>query len=395
MRSRLLAAVLIGGLVALAGPAWSQSRGRGHVGGGRSFGGHVGGGHGFVGHGGPVGRFGGGGHGGGVFHGGGGVFHGGGGIYRGGGGYRGGGVYRGGGRHWGGYHGWGGHSGWRGYYPWAPNLSFPFWWDGAYGWGSPYWSEWPYGNYPYDGYDGYDGYYGGGPDSGPSYGMQGSFGSGYETAPVAGPTRVDLQVSPESALTVLNGVVIGSVDQFEGAGGLYLEAGRYTLEFRAPGYRNKVLNLDIGGQAKTVVSLELPRDPANVAVAPGSPSPGLPYGRTFTPDFGPATAQPHAGPTSPVRGQLLHRSDADSTRPAPTAAPDMGALRLHVVPANAAVYLDGVLLGTGNEFARLQRGIAVTPGPHRIDVVAPGLAGKTLQFDAGAGKEQELSVTLE
>ena len=73
----------------------------------------------------------------------------------------------------------------------------------------------------------------------------------------------------------------------------------------------------------------------------------------------------------------------------------MGALTLHVVPPNAAVYLDGVLLGTGDEFARLQRGIAVTPGPHRIDVVAPGLAGKTLQFDAGAGKEQELSVTLE
>ncbi len=399
MRSRLLAAVLVSGLVALAGPAWSQNRGGGHVGGGRSFGGHVGGsGHqGVVGHPGSVGRVGGGGHGGGVYRGGGGVYRGGGGVYRGGGGvYRGGGgVYRRGGRPWGGYHGWGGNSGWRGYYPWGSYLSFPFWWGGAYGWGSPYWSGWPYGYYPYDGYYGYDGYDGADPDSVPSYGMQGSFGSGYGTAPVAGPTRVDLQVSPVSALTVLNGVVIGSVDQFEGPGGLYLEAGRYTLEFRAPGYRSKVLDLDIGGQAKTLISLELQRDPASVAVPPAPPSPGLPYGRTFTPDFGPATAQPPSGPTSPVRRELLHRSEADSTRPAPAAAPDMGALTLHVVPPNAAVYLDGVLLGTGSEFARLQRGIAVTPGPHRIDVVAPGLAGKTLRFDAGAGKEQEVSVTLE
>src|SRR5664280_1628961 len=75
MRSRLLAAVLVSGLVALAGPAWSQSRGGGHVGGGRSFGGRVGGGghQGIVGHTGSVGRFGGGGHGGGVYYGGGGV----------------------------------------------------------------------------------------------------------------------------------------------------------------------------------------------------------------------------------------------------------------------------------------------------------------------------------
>ncbi len=378
MHSRLLAAVLVSGLVALAGPAWSQSRGSGHVGGGRSFGGCVGGGghQGVVGHTGSIGRVGAGGHGGGVYRGGGGA-------------YRGGGVYHGGGRPWGGYRGWGGRSGWRGYYPWGSYLSFPFWWGGFYGWGSPYWSGWPYG------YDPYDGYYGTDPDSVPSNGIQGSFGSGYETAPVAGPTRVDLQVSPENALTVLNGVVVGSVDQFQGLGGLYLEPGRYTLEFRAPGYRSKVLNLDIGGQAKTLISLELPRDPASLAVPPAPPSPGLPYGRTFTPDFGPATAQPHAGPTSPVRRELPHRSDADSTLPAPAAAPDMGALRLHVAPPNAAVYLDGVLLGTGSEFARLQRGIAVTPGPHRIDVVAPGLAGKTLRFDAGAGKEQEVSVTLE
>lgn len=381
MRSRLLVAVLASGLAVWAGSAWSQSRGGGHVGGGRSFGGHVGGnGHqGVVGHPGSVGRAGAGGHG--V-----GTFHGGGGVYRGGSG-----AYRGGGRHWGGHRGWGGYSGWGGYYPWGSYLSFPFWWGGAYGWGSSYWSGWPYGY----GYYPYDGYYGTDPDSAPSYGVQGSFGSGYETAPVAGPTRVDLQVSPQSALAVLNGVVIGSVDQFQGAGGLNLEAGRYTLEFRAPGYRSKVLDLDIGDQAKTLISLELPRDPASVAAPPVPPSPGLPYGRTFTPDFGPATAQAHAGPTSPVRGELPHRNDADATRQAPAAAPDMGALRLRVTPPNAAVYLDGVLLGTGDEFGRLQRGIAVTPGAHRIDVVAPGLTGKTLQVDVGAGKEQELSVTLE
>jgi hypothetical protein len=224
--------------------------------------------------------------------------------------------------------------------------------------------------------------------------MQGSFGSGYETVPVAGSTLVDLQVSPESALAVLNGVVIGSVDQLEGAGGLNLQAGRYTLEVRAPGYRSKELDLDIAGQAKAVISLDLQRDPTSSAAAPALPGPL--YGRTFTPDFGPGTAQPHAGPTPPVQRELLHLSDTTSTQTQTPVAPaaNLSALRLHVVPPNAAVYLDGVLLGTGDEFGRLQRGIAVTPGPHRIDVVAPGLAGKTLQFDAGTGKEEELSITL-
>jgi hypothetical protein len=59
------------------------------------------------------------------------------------------------------------------------------------------------------------------------------------------------------------------------------------------------------------------------------------------------------------------------------------------------VYVDGALIGTGDQLANLPDGVAVAPGPHRIDIVAPGHAGKTIQIDAQAGKTTELSVALE
>jgi hypothetical protein len=66
-----------------------------------------------------------------------------------------------------------------------------------------------------------------------------------------------------------------------------------------------------------------------------------------------------------------------------------------VSPPDAAVYIDGVLLGTGAVLEHLQQGVAVSPGPHRIDVVAPGHAGKTVQVNAVAGRNQELGISLE
>ncbi len=109
------------------------------------------------------------------------------------------------------------------------------------------------------------------------------------TAAKAQASAVDLQVSPPTALVFLNGVLIGSVDEFGGAPeSLYLDPGEYTLEFRGPGYRPKALHLKVSGEP-IVVSLALEADP-NGAGEKTPPSPGLPYGRHFGPDFGSATA---------------------------------------------------------------------------------------------------------
>jgi len=116
-------------------------------------------------------------------------------------------------------------------------------------------------------------------------------------------SAVDLQVSPPTALVFLNGVLIGSAEEFGGASDyLYLEPGAYTLEFRAPGFLAKTLRLKVSGEP-IVVSLALEADPEAVGEqASPAPSPGLPYGRRFGPDFGSATGSTEApaGLTGPA-----------------------------------------------------------------------------------------------
>ncbi len=354
MRSRVVAAVLIACLVAFAGPAWSQSRGGGHTGSGHSSGG---------------GHPGSGGHGG-------------------SGGHSHGNPHPGHPPHGGGHYGWYGPYGWGGFYP-----GFPMWWDAYWGWG---WG-WPYGYYGRYGYYGYPGY-GTYPDSDsdvslvpPDTGTTDEEAgespapvSQATSAPFSGPSPVDLEVSPKSALVYLNGVLVGSIEEFDGHPDfLYLDPGQYTFDLRQPGYRSKSLTLHVGGENKVVLSLDLHLDPTSGTEPANPPSPGLPYGRRFGPSFGPATSQP--GPL-PGHGGTIQPAAAGS---------GVTALELRVSPPGAAVYVDGVLLGTGENLARLPQGIAVSPGPHRIDVVAPGHTGKTIQVNAEAGMTQELGIALE
>jgi hypothetical protein len=357
MRSRVVGSVAIAAAVAFAGPAWCQGHGGGH-GGGHSGGHFSGAGRSAGGHGGR-----GGGHSGSPGHGWGGA-HGHAGHPR--------------------YHTWRGGHGWPGYFGWDLSLGFPFWWDVWWPWGWPY--GW-YGAYPY-------------PYPYPSDTIayvppadETSAPATTEapvTAPAAaitlpsGPTPVDIEVSPPSAFVELNGVVIGSVDEFDGRPDcLYLDRGKYTIAFQAPGYRSVSLTLNAGTANRTIVSLDL--EPATTTGAPPAvaPSPGLPYGRRFDPSFGPAKADASAPPT----GSAVRAANPSSAA--------LTAFVLHVSPPDAAVYIDGALIGSGESVAHLPNGVAVTPGEHRIDVVAPRHAGKTVQARAEAGTSQELTIALD
>ena len=66
-----------------------------------------------------------------------------------------------------------------------------------------------------------------------------------------------------------------------------------------------------------------------------------------------------------------------------------------MVPADASVYLDGRLLGSGDELGQLHAGLVVDAGSHMIEVVRPGYATKRLEFAVAAGDEVELEVLLE
>ncbi len=284
----------------------------------------------------------------------------------------------------------GGHYGWHGSPGWGGAiLTFPLWWDAYSWWGLPYPYLGYYGYYPYFAGDGPD-YLGGYtvPES-PETGETGPAATGAEgaggTAPASGTSAVELHISPASAVVLLNGVPIGSADEFDGGSDLlYLDAGEYVLEFRAPGFRTRTLKLAVAGGNPTLVSLDLAVDPEVPSSQPAAPSPGLPHGRKFGPSFGPTTAAEAPSSGAPGAGA-----------PAAGVAPSATALVLRVSPPDAAVYLDGAFVGTAEDVTGLQEGLAVSPGPHRIDVVAPGHAGKTLQFDAQAGRAVALSLALD
>jgi len=374
MRPRVLAVALVAGVIAFAGPVWSHSPGGGHGGGGHASGGgsYAGGGHASGGdHSWSGGHTGAGSQVAGVGHGTTSVQPSGSALHEGGG------HPVGGGRHgWRGYHGRGGNYGWGGYYGWGD----PFWWGAFWGLG------WPLA---------WGGYYG------PWYDVPGYDVPMTPGAPADNLTPVRTYVSPEEALVYLNGVLIGTARDFDGDPDvLYLGPGHYTVEFRLPGYHSRALELDATGPEATIpIALELVPDHSRGAVAPYRPPQGLPYGRVFGPDFGHAMSPQGPRPVWGPRPGLRPESRPDAgTVAAPrltTSNPGLAALKLHVSPPNAAVYLDGEFLGSGAELGRLQRGVALLSGPHRIEVLAPGCAAKSVLIETEPGKELQVTVELE
>lgn len=117
---------------------------------------------------------------------------------------------------------YGGGGGWSRpywYYPYYP-LSYGFFWDPWWGYGSPW------GGYGYGGHYGGGSYYGGG------YGYGRYHGPGYEAY---GGLR--LKLKPKEAEVFVDGYFAGIVDDFDGAfQQLNLDVGPHRIEVRHPGH---------------------------------------------------------------------------------------------------------------------------------------------------------------
>ncbi len=202
---------------------------------------------------------------------------------------------------------------------------------------------------------------------------------------------VDTDVTPEHARVVLNGELIGVADDFDGYPGyLYLKPGHYTIEFTLKGYQARKVEIDAQAGRYYPIDFKLERVPGEKP-APWYDRPeGLPVSRVFGPK-GEGTA-PAPGPDPSLRPEL--RGEPRGRSAAPRAAAG-AALDLRVTPPNAAIYVDGRFVGTAEELGRLERGLAVAAGKHRIEVVAPGLPPKSLDVDVTEGQRQQIVVDLD
>lgn len=260
---------------------------------------------------------------------------------------------------------------------------------------------------------------------------------------------VDTDVEPEHARVYLDGELLGTADDFDGYPEyLLLRPGHYTLEFRLGGYRSESLEIDARPGRFFPVDLKLARIPGEAATPwydrPDHPPLGQVYGPAHKPDQkddrgGPdarlrpelrgkeaeSRAEPRSEPQAEPRGEPEAQPQDDSqpqpqaesqpqpqakseSRPQAESQPQQqaepqaersarggAAVDLRVTPSNASVYLDGEFLGTGEELERLERGFAVTPGQHRLEVVAPGHNPRSLDVLLRPGERQQVIIELE
>lgn len=264
------------------------------------------------------------------------------------------------------------HTAYRGYY-YRPSFYSAWYWPGYY------WPGYTYG--PYGVYDGpYGGYYG-------SY-----------FHPDAG--ALDLDIRPEDASIYLDGELIGVADNYDGwPRYLWLREGTYHLVIYMDGFETLAKEVRIRpgeiialkdrmqpGASKPPEELfaQVDRkvDERRTRRSPRT-APERPEWRDRRP--------PREAPAVPER-QWRERA------PKPPIAADQRSrparLRFTVEPSDAVVYLDGRLLGSGEELERLHSDLLVDPGSHRIDVTRPGYQSYALDVNVEAGESRDVTAEL-
>jgi hypothetical protein len=109
------------------------------------------------------------------------------------------------------------------------------------------------------------------------------------------------------------------------------------------------------------------------------------------PGVRPPADRPAVRPPADRRREIRMREDR-----APVATGRLEAVvDLQVLPESAVVYLDGAFIGTASELARMELGVGLAAGAHRVDVMAPGFESRSIDLTVTAGERKELDVELE
>jgi len=215
---------------------------------------------------------------------------------------------------------------------------------------------------------------------------------------------LDLDIRPEKARVYLDGAPIGVADNFDGwPRELWLEEGTYDLVFHHEGFETiarqytiypgviiAVEDRMVPGEAK------LPEDLLARSSANREERLRRRLERGEEPwEAGDADRMGWRDRVRAERAEAGREAPRDDGRQgAYDARVEPARLRLAVEPTDAAIYLDGRFLGTGDELLGAAASLMVDPGDHELEVVRPGYESKTTTFTAEAGEEVELTVEL-
>lgn len=174
----------------------------------------------------------------------------------------------------------------------------------------------------------------------------------------------------------MDGQFVGLAKDFDGYPGyLWLEEGSYEISLVRDGFVTFTDQLLIRPGNVMDVRLRLQTGLSIPARAPG----------TFVAEPDPQI-QEQIAIVEELASPSAIRQDARA---------DPGHLELVVRPPDAAVYLDGRLLGSGQELVDLHAGLIVDPGAHSLDMVRPGYESQRLDFEVDSGQTVSLQVALE
>lgn len=224
---------------------------------------------------------------------------------------------------------------------------------GSFGWYGGFGSFWPYAYSPY--------HYG-------PYGW-GAAQTGF-AAPDAG--AVDINTRPKKASVYVDGELVGRAGSFDGFPRyLWLRDGSHRLAIFMDGY--ETLERDINVHAGLIIKID-------DELVPGTSK------RPQPPPVRVTQGSPPSGESWRVenRGQPI---DQDQRR-------EPARLMVDVQPADAVVYLDGRLLGSGAQLSSLHSALMIDPGAHLLEVTRPGYVPEERQFEAVKGEDVALRIEL-
>jgi len=184
---------------------------------------------------------------------------------------------------------------------------------------------------------------------------------------MSGLAMVDLDVTPEEAEVILDGESIGQTDDFDGFPDfLYLEPGLYSLEFHAPGFESR--NIDLHVRSGRYYRIDDELRPGN-SVNPDDSKSGAP--------------PPHA--TRRFFGR--NSAPGDEVR-----VPSSVNVAIKASPADTELWLDGELLG---EASLLEGMVELSPGQHELVAMRPGYRSRVISLVIARDRNAGIDVSLE
>jgi hypothetical protein len=243
---------------------------------------------------------------------------------------------------------------------------------GGHGGGGYYDHGYYYGGYygiPYYWSPWWGGYWGWGLSIGSGYGGYGGYGYyapvTYSTRPGYRMGALDLSVRPKNTEVYVDGQYVGLAKRYDGfPSHLWLERGVYEIAFYKPGFATETRTVKV--MTDLILDLEVEMNPGE-AIQPEM--------RLRSDDAEDREEQVGSRPRGP-QGDL------------------QGRLHVSVEPVNALIYLDGNVLGTGEELAGLRAGLILSAGPHTLEAVRRGFETVEREIVVEPGEELETSLTL-